>query len=981
MVRLVLSFLGTFQVQLDQSPVSGFRSGKNAGLLAYLALNHQQPISRQRLSALFWPEEPRKTARHNLRQALYRLRRLLHEQQPSDQPFLLLTHQSVQFNPNSSYRLDVEQFLTAVDTNNLDTAVTHYTGDLLAGFTCNSHPFEEWLRLEREHLHQLALEVFSAAAQDHLQAGQLDRVQTLARRQLKLEPWREQAHRQLMQAYALAGDRASALAQFDRCREQLWEHIGVEPAPETMQTRAEITAGHLGTHTTERSRPAPARAHHNLPAETAPLIGREAETADIQQVLAIQTHRLVSILGPGGMGKTRLGLVVARNLLEHFQDGVYFIDLSAADDAEEIAPAIAAVLNYEAPDKSTALLPQLIRTLSRLQLLLLLDNFEQVTNGAAIVNQLLQACPELAVLVTSRRPLDLDSEYRYRLSGLRFTDRVDTDAALTVAAVQLFVESGRRVRPNFELTDANVADVLHICRLVQGMPLALRLAASWLELLTTADIAREIETGIDILAAEWVSLPARQRSMRATFEQSWQRLEKQEQTVLARLSVFRGGFTREAAEKVAGANLRILLSLVNQSLLQRQPDGSRFVLHELLRQYVAEQRNQLALDNASRMAHCRTFSRLMGDEAHRGLSFWPQHLPRQMAADRDNIQHAWRFAVQHSLANELSTMARGVAAFSSAQGVPPAPILEEAIQALRHQGTPETNRELLHLRLIAATAWEFIKPNEQILANILAVVPMLEAHGTAELCFWAFERLAHLFNAQQKADALIWTERAIAVTSKTGDDLLAHMAAALDLWIRIDQGRYDDSTAVALHSLLAYLEPNFPTSHLVYGILWASGVYYAANGDPSLAIQYAKRSKHIAREWQSLLWISHSTVSLVKIYQGINLTQEAASELVDCLDWHLAIGQRWQTLGFLYGVSLFRVHVFADRAAAATIISMAYHHEDVTPHMLHNIAANRSLLASQMEPDVFAAAWEKGKTIDFTTAVALFRTTLTGSDR
>ena len=200
-------------------------------------------------------------------------------------------------------------------------------------------------------------------------------------------------------------------------------------------------------------------------------------------------------MGPGGIGKTRLSLAVGVKLLDYFQDGVYFVDLSPLNGEEEMAPAIAAVLDYEAPNKREALLPQLVNALSRQNLLLILDNFEQVIGGAAVVSRLLQSCPQLSLLVTSRQPLNLASEARFRLTGLHFPDLLTVEDALNYPAVQLFVDSGRRVRAGFQLTDANVVYVLHICRLVQGMPLALILAASWLELLTTADIARRNRKG------------------------------------------------------------------------------------------------------------------------------------------------------------------------------------------------------------------------------------------------------------------------------------------------------------------------------------------------------------------------------------------------------------------------------------------------------------------------------------------------------
>lgn len=292
-----------------------------------------------------------------------------------------------------------------------------------------------------------------------------------------------------------------------------------------------------------------------MPAATTPLIGRELEIAQVSQWLTEDRQRLVTIVGPGGMGKMRLGLAVGAALLDQFADGVYFVNLAPLEHPDEIGPAIAAALDYQAPDKTKALFPQLLTTLSRQQLLLILDNFEHVLDGAVWVNEILQVCPDAAVLVTSRQRLNLASESRFELGGLDFPDWLTPEDAVKYTAVQLFVENGRRTQPDFALTHSNATDVVRVCQLVQGMPLGLL-------------------------------------HMQAVFDYSWQMMSVAEQAVLAKLSVFRGGFSREAAVQVTNTNLRVLLSLVNKSLLQRNPESGRFAMHKLLRQFAASQRRR-----------------------------------------------------------------------------------------------------------------------------------------------------------------------------------------------------------------------------------------------------------------------------------------------------------------------------------------------------------------------------------------------------
>ena len=233
-MQLSLSFLGTMAVKQGEQIIAHFRSTNVQGLLVYLALQAERPFPRESLATLFWPDQPDSIAKRNLRQTLYQLRQLLNDSDEQERPFLLVTRHTIQFNRASDHRLDVHQFLTALDEGDLATAVSHYPADLLAGFTCDSLEFEEWLRGERERLHRLALDAMSKLTARQLRNGRIPEAQATARRQLTLEPWSETAHQQLMEALALAGNRPAALAQFEQCRAILAEELGVPPAPETV---------------------------------------------------------------------------------------------------------------------------------------------------------------------------------------------------------------------------------------------------------------------------------------------------------------------------------------------------------------------------------------------------------------------------------------------------------------------------------------------------------------------------------------------------------------------------------------------------------------------------------------------------------------------------------------------------------------------------------------------------------------------------
>ncbi len=977
MSRLNLSFLGTFQATLAQQPITHFRSTNNQGLLVYLALHSEKPVAREVLTAVFWPEESEANARNNLRQSLYQLRKLLGDLDEPTQPYLLVTRQTVQFNPESDFALDVRDFLCAVDAGELETAVTHYHGDLLPGFTCDSLEFENWLRQERETLHALALETMVEAARDCLRKGRYDKAQTIARQQLVLEPWREQAHRQLMQAFALAGDRGNALAQYETCRAVLAEELGVQPAEETITLYEDIKAGRYGPVASADTVRPPVKTRHNLPADITPLIGREVECTRISQLFIEEKQRFVTIVGPGGMGKTRLSIAIGTEMLDHFQAGVYFVDLAPLNEPEEIPQTIASAVNYQAPDNTQDLFPQLLTTLSHQNLFFILDNFEHLLAGATLVTDILQACPDISILVTSRQRLNLASESRFELGGLGFPDWLTPEDALDYTAVQLFVENGRRAKPDFALTLDNVNAIARICQLVQGMPLGLVLAASWLELLSPAEIAGEVEKNLEFLAAELADLPARQRSMQAVFDHSWQMMTPAEQMVLAKLSVFRGGFTREAAEYVANANLRVLLSLVNKSLLQRQAENGRFTTHELLRQFAASQRQRLDADDAL-LAHCRYFARQIRANSGHAYGLIPTHIPKKFEADRDNLFRAWEYALEQGLAEELLNLAPGIIIFTMRQGTEARTVPNRAIEALRQQGRAETDSIMLYLKVIEQVARQGFDDNYEIIDELLRLLPLLEKESQFEPHFWTHIYIGASHGAVRDPAGSDWVIKAYELAHEMEDevhintsDLYRHW-----LWFFLTEN-YREATVDHLEDLLVYFERGFSNSIATYMNLFLLGMLHTYQGNFEQAIHYGKRSLNIAKHWQDLLWISISLEGLAETYVQMGLTDEARLQRLDGLEWHLAIGQTWQTLGFLYGEAIDTLELIGDDETSVNILSMAYHHDEVATNYQQHMDVELPGIKERMGQEAFVAAWEKGKAMDFETAVSLFRAALT----
>lgn len=336
---------------------------------------------------------------------------------------------------------------------------------------------------------------------------------------------------------------------------------------------------------------------HNFPAQGTPFIGRETELDHLVHLLESDQTRFITIQGPGGMGKTRLALELAERILDPTEASqharyaptrAYLVELAPLTSPDQLVSRLAEALEFRFSPGSEPQ-DQLLTYLRDKTFLLVLDNFEHLLAKADFVSEILKTAPEVKIIVTSRERLNLQSETLFNITGLDMPETTTLEQAKQYSSILLFIDSARRIQPDFELMAENLTAVLRICKLVQGMPLGIILAAAWLKMLTPAEIATEIENSLDFLATELRDIPTRQRSIRAVFDYSWNMLTEAERSTFMNLAVFRGGFTREAAQTVAGASLRTLMALVNKSLLRRDNVSGRYEIHELLRQY-AEQR-------------------------------------------------------------------------------------------------------------------------------------------------------------------------------------------------------------------------------------------------------------------------------------------------------------------------------------------------------------------------------------------------------
>ena len=386
----------------------------------------------------------------------------------------------------------------------------------------------------------------------------------------------------------------------------------------------------------------------HLPVSLTPLIGRERELAALRQMLADPQCRLITLTGPGGIGKTRLAMEITNAQSKEFAHGGIFVQLAGVSSPALILPAIADALDltFQGSDDSKS---YLLNYLCEKQLFLVLDNLEHILDGAELLADILAQAPGVKILCTSREPLHLRGEWLFEIGGLAIPENDEINNLQEYSATALFYEIARRMVGGYQITPKDYCIIVHICRLVQGMPLAIELAAAWVSTLPLAEIAQEIKHNLDFLSLSARDMPPRHRSLRAVFESSWALIAEHEQHILARLSVFRGGFTREAASQISESSLGDLLSLVEKSLVQRAESG-RFQIHELIRQYAGEHLQKMQEEEVeTRNKHCEYYLGLI--QQNRQLEYSREkNAVTNLTVEIGNLQAAWEWGqAQHTM--------------------------------------------------------------------------------------------------------------------------------------------------------------------------------------------------------------------------------------------------------------------------------------------------------------------------------------------
>jgi predicted ATPase/DNA-binding SARP family transcriptional activator len=830
---IFLQLFGTFLARDNDRPITTFRSSRARALLAYLAVESHTPLWRDKIAALLWSDMPDGRARRNLSVTLTRLQDALNFYTPGVAGHLInSTTQTLHLRPETELwcdALELAQHLTAVASHShphihtcdsclvsLATAVQLYQSEFLAGFSVEDAPlFEEWLTLTREGYHQQVLAALNTLTESALDRQAYAEACQYAQQQLVLEPWLEHAHYQYMQALVQKGERGKALHQFELCRTRLATEFGVAPGAEitALYKQLQSLASTSDAGIPRRSTPPAVPGLYTLLRTPNRFFGREQEQSDLETLLGAAGTRLVTVLGNGGMGKTRLATEVGYAMHDHFPDGVWFVSLVGV---EADSPGAVRTALVRALTETLSIIPRpnmspeavLIATLRSQVLLLILDNMEHLLEGAPFISDLLRAAPHLTVLCTSRAPLKLQAEWLFPLGGLPVPqgnnppDKTGAKFEESIA-LQLFVARARQVVPTFALTDENGASLIAICVGTHGSPLGIELAAAMMRYRSPQMLATALQQSLDAIYSEQRDVEARHRSLRAIFTSSWQLLRAEEQSILSQLSLFRAPFSAESAFAVAGATPAHLDALIDHSLLTAV-GHTHYELHVLVRDYAAE---RLAATETYEAAHTRYrhyFLGLLSEHYPALLGMEPRSAMESLHEGIEEIRTAWNSAIARgevaTLARALPPLTRYMLMSDRIGGVGIA-FEQDALRLTDTSG--DDDQAMLALigalwvaaaqtTLIHAPLETLISVGKKICALAQRIAsPVLEAHG------WRVKGIAHLLKGSSE-QAPLYLDRALTLARRTDDvQLLLLCLAAYRTPLETQRAAAEEALALA----------------------------------------------------------------------------------------------------------------------------------------------------------------------------------------
>ena len=626
---------------------SAWRLRKAKTLIKLLALEPTHRLHRDQVADLLWPDLDGDAARNNLHQVMHVARRALSTIGVDGAVVLALRDDVVVLGPDGHVITDLEEFQDAVqrasnDSDALAAALRRWDGEVLP-----EDSYEPWAQRHADRIREWRTVLVMKLVEDDLVKRDPHAAVALLTSVVAANPLHEPMQRVMMRALAGAGRQTEALVLFERLRTVLRRELAAEPDAQTRQLYRDLLAG--GTRGASTPRAA------NLPARVAALVGRERELDETARILA--DARLLTLTGPGGAGKTTLALELARRRRERYRDGAVLVELAALTEGDLLVQEIADALRLQLPPRQ-APVDSLVAQLHGRQLLIVLDNCEHLIDACArTITELLQGCPEVSVLATSREPLRIEGEISWRTPSLDLPDPEhlpSLDVLATIASIQLFLQRASAVSPGFALSGDNAAAVADICYRLDGMPLALELAAACIPVLSPQQIAARLGDALELLSRGYRTTITRQQTLTATLEWSHNLLADEERVLFRRLAVFAGSFTLEAVEGVCsdgGHVLGALARLIDTSLVVAETrDGiTRYRLLETVRQYGLERLHAAGEQPAIRRRHGAWYVEFAEARDPEVPTSVVDVVPASLDVEHDNLRTALTWALAYEL--------------------------------------------------------------------------------------------------------------------------------------------------------------------------------------------------------------------------------------------------------------------------------------------------------------------------------------------
>jgi predicted ATPase/DNA-binding CsgD family transcriptional regulator len=703
----------------------------------------------------------------------------------------------------------------------------------------------------------------------------------------------------------------------------------------------------------------------NLPPRSTSFIGREPELAEIARLLANPDCRLLTLTGPGGVGKTRLAIEAARIIVSEpsFLHGVHFVPLQPLTSPDFIVSTITDTLNFPFQGDGD-LQTQLLDYLREKRLMLVMDNFEHLMAGAVLFSEILEAAAEIKILVTSRERLHLREEWVLDVGGLPFPPKDTGHAPDRYGAVQLFAQNARRA--GYAPVEGDMAAIAHVCRLVEGIPLAIELAAAWVRALPCLEIADEIERSLDMLTTTTRNVPEKHRSMRAAFEHSWKLLTEEEQAVFRKLAVFRGGFRREAARVVAGAPLPVLASLVDRSLMRVDGSG-RYSLQELLRQYADYQLERSGEADAVHDAHCAYYAGFLREREPELKGPDQVQALDAIEAELDNVRVSWRHAVNGSREHEIQRAFEGLARFYQMRSY-----YQEGAQAFEMAANciGDSPGELLG-QILMWQAWfnQYSDRDKQLEAIQKGLMILRQpgdyraVHMPLRLLCWPLDNSGGYQVVQQ------FYQDYRATAQKKGDKWEYAWAVHCLGWAAFQEGEFAEAQPYFHESVALFRALGDP-----WGASWSIGALAMVGRETknySEALHYYREHLMLCQEARDVAGVAFSLVGL-----GYLLNVEDTSEIVmrhfgKALKLAVEVGFGDVIMSCLCWAAEYFMDAEGQAERAVEVLALIRNYRAL-PYYKNWAARQLDTLQADLPPEVFAAAVRRGEAMDLElTAAAL----------